>query len=788
MYSFDIFDTLITRTTATPRGIFAIMQREMMSGDKYKGINAHIRNNFYTLRFHAEELARYHNERRGIEEVTLSEIYAALSMAGGLTAEEQEMLMQLECQVEIDNVRPLPQNIARVQELLEKGEHVVLISDMYLPGAVIHSMLEKVASILAELPCYVSSELSVRKTTGNLYRKVKDVEQVAFEEWIHYGDNAFQDIEMAARLKIQTVQLEQEAFTCYEQEFLKSDANQAWYQLAAGQARYTRWLNQGATSAAKIGCSICAPIVYSYVDWLLQESLRKGIHRLYFIARDGYILRKVADILIKERKLAIQTRYLYGSRKAWRWCSLSEAHFNLRELVTWSYPFRIFTTGQLANVLELEVEEMAPFLPWAARNKETILLPESLYDIVDGLEKNPDFRRMYMEKMKEKRALAVSYLQQEIDVHDEHFAFVEVAGGGLTQGCLRQLMLGFWKEPIETFFFKLDRVKLAEGCIYDVFLPSFIKNHLVVEMIFRAPHGQTLGYEKAGEKIVPVLDKFEDDVILRHGFYDMEEAILQYTRFMIKAEGTNSGEQNLAEVVEKYLLYIAQTPDEEVLEYFASWPNNESGRETSLREYAPKLTEEDILNLFLQKMYWEDGSLYYKGSNLEYSLLRCSEEEKKLVERCQKEYSSAWGEEARKEKILADTAERERYKGAAYYPCELLEHNIVLYGAGKFGRRLYRKIKDVGKTNIITWVDKQLKADEMDYPAEVSGIDTIQEAEFEQIVIAVMKEEVAEEIKQELLAAGIPTEKIFWHRAYGYRPGGINWEEKVYHGDITQYI
>lgn len=36
MYSFDIFDTLITRTTAEPEGIFILMQ-ERLSTEEYNG-------------------------------------------------------------------------------------------------------------------------------------------------------------------------------------------------------------------------------------------------------------------------------------------------------------------------------------------------------------------------------------------------------------------------------------------------------------------------------------------------------------------------------------------------------------------------------------------------------------------------------------------------------------------------------------------------------------------------------------------------------------------------------
>ena len=44
----------------------------------------------------------------------------------------------------------------------------------------------------------------------------------------------------------------------------------------------------------------------------------KGIQKLFFIARDGYILKKIADILIEKYRYPIATVYLYGSRKAWR--------------------------------------------------------------------------------------------------------------------------------------------------------------------------------------------------------------------------------------------------------------------------------------------------------------------------------------------------------------------------------------------------------------------------------------------------------------------------------------
>lgn len=54
MYSFDIFDTLITRRTAAPKGIFMLMQGIMR---KTGGYPPFLTENFYELRVGAEELA-----------------------------------------------------------------------------------------------------------------------------------------------------------------------------------------------------------------------------------------------------------------------------------------------------------------------------------------------------------------------------------------------------------------------------------------------------------------------------------------------------------------------------------------------------------------------------------------------------------------------------------------------------------------------------------------------------------------------------------------------------------
>ena len=89
MYSFDIFDTLITRCTAEPKGIFMLMREKIRESREYPSF---FTENFYELRIGAEELARTHIQKRGKQEVTLNDIYRILASVSCLTEQQQGKL------------------------------------------------------------------------------------------------------------------------------------------------------------------------------------------------------------------------------------------------------------------------------------------------------------------------------------------------------------------------------------------------------------------------------------------------------------------------------------------------------------------------------------------------------------------------------------------------------------------------------------------------------------------------------------------------------------------------
>ena len=762
MYSFDVFDTLITRNTATPWGIFALMREKLCRERGRNGLDDWVADNFYELRVHGEELARKAGTFRQKEEVTLGDIYEAVSLCGCISREQSEYLYRLELETETASAVGIPWNIRKLKELAGQGERVVLVSDMYLPEEAIREMLVRADAFLGTLPLYVSAAYGRRKTTGNLYHTVREKEQTEFPEWTHVGDNLHQDIAVPLRLGMGTEFCRKVEMTGLEKRLVEHYGDDSRLQLLVGSALVTEGDGRHPV-AYHVGCRYAGPVLYSYAEWIVDRAASKGLKRLYFIARDGWLVKKIVDIILHERQTDIKTAYIYGSRKAWRMPSLSREHYNLYQLILWSHVCRINTLDELAGVLHVPLDGLYAFLPgtYASDRQDRGISNQELEYIAARLSSDVRFREYHLRELAEERELARRYLEQELDLTDDHFAFVDVSGGGLTQGCLGELLGDMYRKPIHTFFFKVDRVNLAKNSVTDTFLPCFLESNLTVEMMCRAPHGQTEGYAVENGRAVPVLGRTEAEPLVRHGFYEYERGILDFAGRMCRVCADTGIRAASARTVLQYLEHIAGNPPRDVLEFFASMPSSESGRDGVLTEYAPKLTREEIRNLFLVRTC-EPVENYYRGTDLNYSVLRAEGEERELIESCRRERNGPLGIMYRQQAEGKWKDMPRRYGRAAFYPVRLLERRVVLYGAGKFGRDLYRRLSGDGEHEIVLWADKNAEKCRMQGLGEVQDVSVVTRAEYDQVVIAVMDRDVASGIRRELEEQGIAPEKIIW--------------------------
>ena len=764
MYSFDVFDTLITRITATPTGVFALMQKKIQK-DFLEGIKPYVKENFFYLRVGAEEVARNTYVKAGVEEVTIEQIYGVLVKEHLLTEGQAVSFIQLEQEIEKDSVRGIPSNIKKVKQLLlEEGEKVVLISDMYLDRETIQAMLRKADPILASLPLYVSSDQEKKgKWTGELFRVVQEREQVSWEEWHHCGDNLHSDYEMPKRLGIVCERYDPEGLLEVEKEYLKGKEAEAKVQLLIGCARVARIYGKENT-AYRLGCSIGGVILYPYVNWLVKDCVEKGIQRLYFIARDGFIIKELADVLIQRQQLEIETKYLYGSRMAWRIPSGENWKEELRQIYWRSYEKFIGNSADLAAFLQIPEEEMLPYLSDSLKQPDRVWTIPSVNLLLDHLLANPNFSEKLYQVYQAKKELLVQYLKQEVDTREERFAFVDMAGSGFTQECLAKVMREYYSGKIQNYFYRKDMV--VEGiCKNYVFYPYRVPYYIILEMMSRAPHGQTVGYrEGEGKKIYPVLSKVDGEALQEHGVSDFIEGAKAYTKRYDPLLGEYGEGIPENQAILFYLEYVYYRPEKWIREYFGDMPNMLTGRETKTVVFAPKLTKKEI-----RKLYWlrekESMDDLYRGSDLVYSVLRCSEQEKKRIAWYQKWYGSWYGKLERKiYQNIHGKEEKKQYVTVL----DFLGERVAIYGAGKKGQEFYQqvtgKVKIKGRryhSKVVLWIDQNAnKCQKEGLP--VVGLEQVRSVAYDQLVIAIAKKETAEKVKQTLLAYGVPEEKIFW--------------------------
>lgn len=85
--------------------------------------------------------------------------------------------------------------------------------------------------------------------------------------------------------------------------------------------------------------------------------------------------------------------------------------------------------------------------------------------------------------------------------------------------------------------------------------------------------------------------------------------------------------------------------------------------------------------------------------------------------------------------------------------------SIILYGSGKVGQSFHKQIIGNQFCTLVAWSDKEYeKQGDLINPKKINCL------EFDYVVIAVSKEETAQEIRRELLDFGIPESKIFWEK------------------------
>lgn len=282
--SFDIFDTLLIRR-AQPEKIFRLVGKaEGMTPD------------FAQLRMGAElELSRSGSP-------TIYDIYRWVGERMGISPDRYTELLEREIAVEVSILEPRDSMVRFLGEMVSQGKNVYLVSDMYLPGKVLEGILQR-KGIGGYKGLFVSCDYNVSKARG-LYDCYCRHSQG--ERRMHIGDSEELDGRAAKAHGIEPYVIkspqDMAELTAVGRLLLQVEETADMQGMISARIYRDPFALHGCggrlqtASARDLGYGILGPLAVGYVHWLWGRLMEEPVDVMLFVARDGYLVKKVFDL------------------------------------------------------------------------------------------------------------------------------------------------------------------------------------------------------------------------------------------------------------------------------------------------------------------------------------------------------------------------------------------------------------------------------------------------------------------------------------------------------------
>lgn len=514
-YSFDVFDTCVSRTYAHPRDLFYDLGLRLAPTNITERKRRRFAARFQSLRIRAEK--RAHKRARPRQTVTIENIYRHFRSPSGLSAELKDLVCA-EVDLERESMYPVPAMVAHIERLRSDGNRVIFISDMYLPACILAPMLQECGVMRQGEKLYVSCDVGVSKHDGELFYHVLKTEGLEPSQLVHCGDNLHADMQMASRANIKASHVSDGMLNVREAGMAgRRLPRQRGRSFLAGLARrlrlsMTTQIGHGANPLDHVIHGILVPFLLIYVMWVLAHAKCNNIQRLYFVARDGEILFRIAQAL-QGADGDIELRYLFGSRRTWLPPSITPGNNCWqRSLII---PGQTSSKRDLAARMGLDEESqeaIRSLTSCSAADWARQLPRGEAVGFLGELMCNASTREVVYLSVARQREVAVCYFKQEGLFGDTPWALVD-AGWSLNSQAALKRILDIGGEPHHApkgYYLALARDHLEEtqaGIAYP-FIPKagslFSRRRVIIEHCFlTSTHATTRGYQMKENQPVP---------------------------------------------------------------------------------------------------------------------------------------------------------------------------------------------------------------------------------------------------------------------------------------------
>jgi hypothetical protein len=392
---------------------------------------------------------------------------------------------------------------------------------------------------------------------------------------------------------------------------------------------------------------VLAPTMHMFVIWVLQQAVKKNVENLYFLARDAYLMFKIAQKICEEMELPLKCHYFYCSRFSLR---TPLFHFDIDQALDY-----ICANGLVMNLKvilertglsEVQQEEVMKCLKTDFQPDEDIPFSR-LGEVRQSLRECQLFIEYLTDYSKGLTPGLMSYLEQEGLLDNTVNAIVDSGWVGSTQRTINKALgFGGADKDVMGFYWGLyDLPVKTEQKNYHTyyFCPGkSIKEKIhfsssLFEAIFSAPHGTTTGYQLTEEATKPIYSQSQQEKI--DFIQRIDDVLMEYTDLFI--QDIDNIEEIDVEGARKIIYHILKLfmtkPSSKEANYFGDLIFSGYIEEDGTQRIAAKFNKEDMKGYQLiprvltmlglkhgrvKESGWPEGSIVLYGGWTRYHLLQ----------------------------------------------------------------------------------------------------------------------------------------------------------------------
>lgn len=442
LIAFDIFDTLLCRPLLDPETVKGIVARR--AGGEAGAL-------YQKYRAVAECEARH---AKG-QDVGLDEIYARLGKLAGLSENHLANLRHLEEEVEQALLEPRQEALQLYREARATGKPIVLATDMFLPRQRLEAMLLR-HGVTGWDDLFVSGDIGLRKDNGKMYEYILDRYGLKPAELLMVGDNERSDVQIPCDMGASFIHLMRPVelarglprFAPIVSAHEKSgdiDAELTLGLVVRKNFSFVRYPSLDPASLVPvtpyhIGYSLVGPLLVSFAHWLILQARADGIERLYFLSREGKLMKDLYDCWSEGLTDVPSSDYLVISRRAAGVAAISTLDdvLAIAKMVYFTNTLENFLYTRYGLVLsDQRWDEVAERTGWDRTAEVSVQKGEKIDGLLPLLQTlEPDI----LARAGQERPAFLHYLAGKGLDRDSKQAVVDVGYGGSVQAYLNRLL------------------------------------------------------------------------------------------------------------------------------------------------------------------------------------------------------------------------------------------------------------------------------------------------------------------------------------------------------------